>query len=141
MLTIDTSVWINADLPAEPGHADSRTLLDRLAAGDVQVVVPTLLRVEVAGVISRVRGDPVLAVDFANEIAVLPFLRWVDLDDVLAEQSVTVAASRKLRGADAVYAAVAREYGCDLVSLDNEHLKRLTSLVPTYTPAQVMARM
>ena len=36
-----------------------------------------------------------------------------------------LAAEHGLRGADAVYAAVAIEAGCTLVSLDGEHLTRL----------------
>jgi len=47
----------------------------------------------------------------------------------------------QLRGADSVYAAVALEYGCDLVSLDREHLTRLVSVVPTVTPADALARL
>jgi len=32
MLTVDASVWVNADSPAEPESASSRAFLDQVAA-------------------------------------------------------------------------------------------------------------
>jgi hypothetical protein len=43
-----------------------------------------------------------------------------------------------LRGADAVYAAVAQQAGCTLISLDHEHLTRLGSIVVVRTPAAAL---
>jgi predicted nucleic acid-binding protein len=40
----------------------------------------------------------------------------VPLDEALAERAATLAASARLRGADAVYGAVAYEYGTTLVT-------------------------
>jgi hypothetical protein len=44
-----------------------------------------------------------------------------------------------LRGADAVYAAVAQQSGYTFISLDNEHLTRLGSIIMVRTPAMVLA--
>ena len=134
-------MWVNADSPAEPGHAASRALLDLLASQGTTVVVPTLLAVEFAGVIARIRGDSALAEDMARALLALPTLRWVALDDPLARQAVELAARHRLRGADAVYAAVALAHGCDLVSLDHEHLTRLPSVLHTITPGDALARL
>ena len=139
MFTIDNSVWINAESPAETGHAQSRAFIDRVIRTSVPVVVPTLLRAEVAGVISRIRADPGLAVRYSGRLAALPFIRWIGLDPPLADRAAALAANQGLRGADAVYAAVALEYGCTLVSLDKEHLTRLTSVVTTLKPADALA--
>jgi hypothetical protein len=46
-----------------------------------------------------------------------------------------------LRGADAVYAAVAPQAGCTLISLDHEHLTRLGSIVMVRTPAAVLTEL
>lgn len=62
--TVDTSAWINGFISSEPGHAISRAFLDRLVLAPVPIVVPTLLRVEVAG-----------AIAFAEAVASLPFVR------------------------------------------------------------------
>jgi predicted nucleic acid-binding protein len=141
MLTIDASVWVNADSPSEVNHESSRNLLDRAAASNFNIVVPTLLLPEVAGAISRTRGDPQLASDFALALSALPFITWISLDDRLARVAFALAAQHALRGADAVYAAVAREHNCDLISLDDQHLTRLTGVVPTFTPAQALTRL
>jgi predicted nucleic acid-binding protein len=139
MLTIDASVWVNADSPSEPESSTSRALLDRVAASGTIVVVPTLLRVEVAAAIGRSRRDAALAREYAARLAALPFVRWIGLDTLLAARASTLAADHALRGADAVYATVAQVHGCDLISLDREHLTRLTGLLRVRTPAQELA--
>jgi predicted nucleic acid-binding protein len=68
VFTIDASVWLNADSPAEPHHPESWALLDLLLARAVSIVVPTLLPAEVAGAIARTRGDPVLAEQMATTL-------------------------------------------------------------------------
>jgi len=141
VFTIDASVWVNAYSPAEPGQAASLALLTTLLSVGTKIVVPTLLPVEVAGVIARTRGNPDLAEQMAAALRALPSLQWVPLDDLLAERATQLAARHRLRGADAVYAAVAWLHGCDLVSLDHEHLGRLTGIVATLTPAEALARV
>jgi predicted nucleic acid-binding protein len=139
VLTIDASVWVNADSPSEPNSSSSRALLDGVAAAHTPVFVPTLLRVEVAAAISRTRNDAVLAREFSEKLAVLPFVRWIAVDSLLAARASTLAAQHGLRGADAVYAAVAIVHGCALISLDREHLTRLTAVLSVLTPSQSLA--
>ena len=141
MFTIDASVWVNAESPAEPGQPESRALLDALFASRQRIIVPTLLPVEIAGVIARSRTDSALGARMAAVIFNIPMLQWVDLDEAFARQAADLAAAHRLRGADAVYAAVAVAHGCDLVSLDREHLTRLTAVVRTLTPADALTRL
>lgn len=129
---------MNADSPAEPGHAGSRSLLDALAASRTALYLPTLLPVEVAGAISRVRGQPQLARDIGEAILRLDFVTWVALDAAGAARAIGLAAGQRLRGADAIYAAVAAAHGCVLVSLDDEQLTRLPPVVRTVTPSQAL---
>ena len=81
MFTVDASVWVNAYSPAEVGFAASQSLMDALLSRGTPLVEPTLLPVEVAGVIGRTRGDATLARDMAAAIVALPSLVWVPLDD------------------------------------------------------------
>jgi predicted nucleic acid-binding protein len=141
VFTIDASVWVNAYSPAEPQQPSSLALLTKLFASGTLVIVPTLLPVELAGVIARTRGDSDLAQQIAAALRALPFLRWVPLDDAFAEQALQLAARHRLRGADAVYAAVALLHHCELVSLDNEHLTRLTGVVKTISPSEALMRL
>jgi len=139
MLTIDASVWVNADSPSEPDSASSRAFLDQVAAAGTIIFLPTLLRVEVAAAISRTRKDAALARDYSERLAALPFVRWIPLDVSLAAQASALAAEHGLRGADAVYAAVAMAHGCALISLDGEHLTKLVSVLQVRTPSQSLA--
>jgi predicted nucleic acid-binding protein len=67
-----------------------------------------------------------------------PNQTFIGLDEALAERAVNLAATARLRGADAVYAAVAQRYDTTLVTLDREQLERLPSLVKTARPDDVL---
>lgn len=135
---MDASVWVNGFDQREEGHQTSRQVLDLLKAQALAVVVPNLVLVEVAGAISRTRQDPQTAQAFATALRNLPNVTLLLLDEALTQRALTLAAQHGLRGADAVYAAVAVQSGCTLVTLDNEHLTRLAGIVTTCTPSQVL---
>ena len=95
--------------------------------------------VEVAGAISRTRQAPAQAQAFAMALRRLPHVTVRVLDEGCALHALTLAAQHGLRGADAVYAAVAHEAGSTLVTLDYEHLMRLVPLITVCTPAVALA--
>ena len=105
------------------------------------IIVPNLVLAEVAGAISRTRNDPVRAEAFATTLGRLPNVTVVGLDEALGHQTRALAAQYGLRGANAVYAAVAHQAGCTLISLDHEHLTRLGSIVMVRTSAAVLAEL
>ena len=79
---------------------------------------------------------------FAIALSRLPHVTVRVLDEVCALHALTLAAQHGLRGADAVYVAVAHEAGSTLVTLDNEHLtERLVNLITVCTPAAAMAAL
>ena len=137
--TIDASVFLNAFNPAEAGHADSRRLLARLQAENVPLIVPTLVLPEIAATISRVRGDGALAQAFADQVSRLPQVMLIALDAAVAGQAVEAAARYRLRGSDAVYAAVALRFGTSLITRDDEQYTRLKPALTTYTPLEALA--
>lgn len=135
MYTIDASVWVNAFDQRESGHAISRQLLNNLRDRDVPIFVPNLLLIEVAGAISRTRGNPTQAEAFAESLSHLPHVTVLTLDPTMTERAMVLASQNGLRGADAVYGAVAEQVGTTLITLDNEQLNRLSGTIPTLTPA------
>jgi predicted nucleic acid-binding protein len=135
--TVDASVFLNAFHSREEGHEESRGLLKRLQEAALPVIVPNLLRVEVAAAVSRVRRDSTLASRFAEALFALPHLVSVPLDDQLAATAAGIAADHRVRAADAVYGAVALRFGSILVSRDREQLERLAAVVSTRRPADV----
>lgn len=135
--TVDASVFLNAFNPSEAGHERSRALLAHLQAEAAPIIVPTLLLPEVAGTVARGRQDSRLARDFARTIGRLPNLILVPLGAALAQRALEVAAEHRLRGSDAVYAAVAMQFGTTLVTLDREQRERVSRVVPTKGPSDV----
>jgi len=113
LLTIDASVHLNALNPAEEGSSASQELLRRLhrvapeAEPRHEVVSPTLLLVEIAAAVARAFDDTERGKAVAAAVRDLPAQTWVDLDAPAAVEASAIASEQRLRGADAVYAAVA----------------------------------
>jgi predicted nucleic acid-binding protein len=138
MYTLDASVHINAVNAAEPGSAASQACLQHLIAQHQTLFSPTLLLVEVAAAAARALDDTALALVLAQGVRGLPGQVWVALDDDLAAEVAQLGAEARLRGADAVYAAVARRFGATLVTRDRQQLERLAAFVPVLTPEEIL---
>ncbi|MBN1178030.1 MAG: PIN domain-containing protein [Anaerolineae bacterium] len=141
MFTVDASVHINALNPAEAGSAESQACLQRLAESRQRLFSPTLLLVEVAAATARTLDDSALALDLISGIRALPQQVWVPLDDTLADMAAQLGAQARLRGADAVYAAVARRYGTTLITRDRQQRERLADIVPVMTPEELLTSL
>ncbi|MBN2394483.1 MAG: PIN domain-containing protein [Anaerolineae bacterium] len=139
MFTIDASVHINALNPSEAGSTESQICLQRLVVMQQPFFSPTLLLVEVAAAIARVLDDAGLALELTRGIQALPRQLWIPLDNAMAELAAQLGVHARLRGADAVYAAVARRYGATLITRDRQQLDRLSALVRVMTPEDVLA--
>ncbi len=135
--TIDASVFLNAFHPNEVGHAVSHRLISRLQAEAIPIIVPTLILPEVAGAIARGHADAALGRSVAAALARLPHVILVPLDAGLGGRAADVAALHRLRGSDAVYAAVAVQFATTLVTLDQEQRARVARIVPTRSPSEI----
>lgn len=132
--TVDASVFLSAENCREPAYEHSRSFVARLLAQAIPVIAPTLLLPEVAGGIARGTGDAGLAHQVVAALRSLPHLVLVPLDSTLARVAVEVASQHRLRGSDAVYAAVALRFGTVLVTLDREQHDRVAGVVATRYP-------
>ena len=136
--TVDVSVFLNGFNPYEPGHEVSRRFLEYLREQALPLIEPMLLLPEVAAAVSRGRQDADLARRFAGALRRLPHLLLIPLDETLAQQAVALTADHRLRGSDAVYAAVALRFGSTLVTLDREQRERVADVIPTRLPAEAL---
>lgn len=141
MFTVDASVHINALNRLEDGSPESRLFLERVFRRPWPVFSPTLLLVEVAATVARVFADAGQGLVMAQAIRGLPGQAWIPLDETMAEVAARLAAERQLRGADAVYAAVAQRYGTTLITRDHQQLERLRSTLPVVTPIEALAHL
>jgi len=138
MYTVDASVHVSALNPAQADSESSRAFLALVRQRRLPLFCPTLLVVEVAAAVARAFDDPDRALALAAALRSLPGQTLVPLDESLADRAAGLAATARLRGADAVYTAVAQQYGTTLVTLDGEQLQRLPPAVRTARPADVL---
>ncbi len=140
MLTIDASVLVAAAVPDEPAHEVARDLIRAVGRSGGAVHEPTIAVVEVAAGIIRRTGDARLAEDAVRLLVALPGAEFHELDLQAAVHAAGVARELRVRAGDALYAAVALDHGCTLVTMDEELLRRATPFVDACTPEAWIAR-
>jgi len=133
-VTVDASVFVNAFIPTEEGSDQSLALITELRNRRIPLIQPTLFFPEVIASIARKKNNAVLALALADDIRKSTNLTLIPLDENLADFASEVAANHRLRGSDAVYAAVALRFGTELITLDKEQLERLPKVVPVRAP-------
>jgi predicted nucleic acid-binding protein len=133
-VTVDASVFVNAFSPTEVGSDQSLELITKLRNAGTPIIQPTLFLPEVIASVARKQGNAELALELAKELRSFSSLTLVTLDDNLADFAGTVAATHRLRGSDAVYAAVALRFGTELITLDKEQLERLPKVLSVRAP-------
>lgn len=146
--TIDASVHLNALNRSEKDSATSRDFFAALyrpspllVKTQHEVFVPTLLLVEIAASVARVFDETDRGIRAADAVRHLPRQTWVPLDGELTVASLRLAAQDRLRGADAVYGAVAERYRAILITLDRQQSERLTTRLTVWRPAEALSRL
>ena len=133
-VTIDASVFVSAFTPSEEAHQTSKAFMREVRESGVPIIVPTQVIPEIAAAIRRGQDKPDLGYSFAIEVSQFPNVTLVNLDKSLAETAAEIAATYRLRGSDAVYAAVAVRFATSLVTLDAEQLQRVKKVATVRKP-------
>ena len=129
---------MNAFNPHEHGRAASLQLLTDIQERGDPVVVPVLVIPEIAAAAARASDDSAGALEYADTTAALPHVILVTLTPATARQAAELAATYRLRAADAIYLAVAHRYGTTLVSRDREQRTRGSAVVTCRTPEEAL---
>lgn len=133
MLT-DASVWVAFFVTTDANHIASRNWIDSHTRASGMLVAPSILLTEVAAALSRRLGRAQLALQVAGSLNKLTLLRIVHMDSKLITEATDIAANYRLRGADAIYVAAARQLGITLLTWDNEQLTRPAAIITAITP-------
>lgn len=139
MYTVDASVHVSALNPTEAVSVDSQAFLAWVVQHRQPLFCPTLLLTEVAAAVARALDDTDRAITLAATLRSWSSQTLVPLDEALSDRAVHLAATMRLRGADAVYAAVAQQFGTTLVTLDRQQLERLPTVVSVLRPAEALS--
>lgn len=134
MTVVDASVWLSWLRPSDRHHQATREWIEpRLLAGEV-LATPDLAIIEVAGAIARITGRSSLGRRAAAGLMDIPLLDVHPGDQERFALAIAVAADGRLRGADAVYAALAMRLDAPLVTWDEELLDRASARVRAQRP-------
>lgn len=133
-VTIDASVFVSSFTPNESAHQKSRAFMLTIREQSIPIIVPVFLLPEISAALARGQDKPELGLAFVQELKKLPNITFVGIDDSMAMLASEIAAKHRLRGSDAVYAAVAIRFGTELITLDREQLRRLPKVLMARKP-------
>ncbi|HLX10619.1 MAG TPA: PIN domain-containing protein [Thermoanaerobaculia bacterium] len=134
MPVLDASVCVALFHQDEPGHAAAAAWLATAITADEPIVAPLLLLAEVAAALARALLDDRLAMAAVELLRNRRLLELFPVDERLAARAAVIAASLRIRGADAIYVALADQLGLTLVTFDRQQLERGGRLVTARTP-------
>ncbi len=133
-LTVDASVWMNARSPGEKGYTESKKALMIIEEMNIPVFCPSILIVELSASVSRATGDEKAGILFSRLVSELPNIELLPVTLELAKDAAVIAAKLKIRGADALYCAVAVNKKSVLLSRDREQIERAKGLIEVMKP-------
>ena len=133
-VTIDASVFVSAFTPTEPAHQASKAFMLNLREQSIPIIVPVLVLPEISAALARGQGKPKLGLAFVQQLRNFPNTTFINVDESVADLAVEIAANNRLRGSDAVYAAVTLRFGTELITLDREQLDRLPKVLSVREP-------
>ena len=123
-LTIDSSVIIASLLENESRHGEAMRIWDAVIAGGDVAIMPYSVFVEVVAAIRRRTGSEELANEVKEELLKIENVSFVILDQRAAEDAADIAIQKGVRGMDALVMQTAREYETELVTFDDEMMKK-----------------
>ncbi|MGB6642060.1 MAG: type II toxin-antitoxin system VapC family toxin [Thermoanaerobaculia bacterium] len=134
MPVIDASVYVSLANEADRYHDRCFKWFESCLRKQQPLAAPGLLLVEVAASIRRLTGSAKLARRVLSELQEAELIELYPLTAVRGEAAANLAASTGVRGADAVYLALARELEETLITLDRQQLERGKGVVDVTRP-------
>jgi predicted nucleic acid-binding protein len=129
MMVVDASVWVSLFLEIDFFHLRSYAWFEEYSRRNGEMTVPTLLLTEVAAALIRRTNDPAVGKTVIDYLLNLRGLHIVPVDHRLALTAAELAAECRLRGADAVYMALAYTLGVPLLTWDHEQITRVQKVI------------
>ena len=134
MPVIDASVYVSLANEADRYHDRCFRWFESCLRKQQPLAGPELLLVEVAASIRRLTGSTKLAQRVLSELQGADLIELYPLTAARSEAAASLAASTAVRGADAVYLALARELEETLITLDRQQLERNEGVVDVARP-------
>jgi len=135
-MIVDASVWVSYFIVEDTRHVETVAWLDDMLHSGRPMAVATLVLPEVAGAVARRSSRPDLGLRAAHQLLEYPFLDLVYPDRAITLLATRVAATLPMKGADAIYVAVAKTLERSLVTWDVEQRTRGGGLLVSARPPE-----
>ena len=126
-ITLDSSVIVSSLLEKEPRHKEAFEIWTTVVFGKYFAIMPYSVFVEGVAAVRRRTGSEKLAREVKLKLLNIETISFVVLDDKSANQAADLAAKTGVRGMDALLIQVAKEYGTELISFDEEMMGKVHS--------------
>ena len=123
-LTVDSSIIVSSLLENEPRHKEALKIWDTVLAGKNVAILPYSVFVEVVAAVRRRTGSEELAREVGKQLLEIEAVFFVGLDDKSAQDAAEIAVKTGVRGMDAIVLQVARDFGTELMSFDEEMIAK-----------------
>jgi predicted nucleic acid-binding protein len=123
-LTIDSSVIVASLLDNEPRHEEAFRIWESVLSGVNSAILPYSIFVEVVAAVKRRTGSGQLSREVMRELRKIENIAFVDLDSRAAEEAAEIAIRTGTRGMDALVIQVAKDFGSELITFDEEMIEK-----------------
>lgn len=134
LLTIDSSVYLSALVPSEYRHAVSQQFLAEVERTQSDVVLPAIIPLEIVNTLRRRGLTRAKAIDLLDRLYHTDGMRIVAVDRAFSAQLLTQRARLQLKTADWIIAGTCRHYRSQLITWDEQLLRRTKRLARTVMP-------
>jgi len=128
-VTVDSSVIVSSLLTGESRHKEAIKIWEDVLKGKKYAIMPFSVLVEVVAAIRRRTGSEKLAKEVKKELINAGNTTFVIIDDRAAIEAADIAAKTGLRGMDAIVVQVAKDFDAELISFDNDMMKKAKSVL------------
>jgi predicted nucleic acid-binding protein len=123
MAVVDASIWVALFQENDVFHKQAKMIIQHLFDSEETINVPAIVFVEVSGAIRRRTGKPRHASHAIAKMHALN-LEIRAVDEYFGFFAADITARLGMRGADALYVALAKEVGEVLYTFDQEQITR-----------------
>ena len=128
-LTIDSSVIVASLLDNEPRHEEAFRIWESVLSGVNSAIMPYSIFVEVVAAVKRRTGSGQLSREVMRELRKIENIAFVDLDSKAAEEAAEIAIRTGTRGMDALVIQVAKDFGSELITFDDEMMEKAKTVL------------
>ncbi len=124
IFSLDASVFVSAFQKTEKHNLAAKEILAKISSERISLVSHALFFFEILSSMQRKTGDSSVTMKAMAIAKSLPAAKYVTIDQRLYASQESFVALLGLKGADAIYVAIANRYKAPLITFDQEILTR-----------------